>query len=437
MSANNSGLANHHLYNDLGGAFADLSISESGGDAIRMSHVSLSLGNLGALKAINARNSSGSWPLIRAGAAGLDETSAMTPALGEAIERYSAAVYKEEQFVWATNQELAESALDLDCLPKCSESELRHPMCPLIAPDKLKPIRWVRGLSLFDGSPILIPAVVAYLQLHDMVPQERFWLPISTGCASHISFEQAILSAIFEVVERDAVSLTWLQRLGLPELEIDCVPSVVQPVWERYCEGSRDIQFRFFLATSDLGFPTIYGVQLADFSKTACTLVACSTSASIDQAVRKVIEDLAIQRLVFKTPIELPESWDEFAHVLHGGTFMAKAENRPAFEFILSGKRKVKLSDVNAGTPPMDTLKSVIDQLKAKEMPAYVVDLTTDEAIRAGFRVVRVIIPGLLPLSVRYRARFLGHQRLYSAPKSMGFMALSEAELNHWPQPFA
>jgi ribosomal protein S12 methylthiotransferase accessory factor len=51
--------------------------------------------------------------------------------------------------------------------------------------------------------------------------------------------------------------------------------------------------------------------------------------------------------------------------------------------------------------------------------------------------VVRAIVPGLQPLTFHYRARFLGHPRLYQAPARMGYPTRLEAELNAWPQPFA
>jgi ribosomal protein S12 methylthiotransferase accessory factor len=51
--------------------------------------------------------------------------------------------------------------------------------------------------------------------------------------------------------------------------------------------------------------------------------------------------------------------------------------------------------------------------------------------------VVRVIVPGLQPLSFCHRARYLGHQRLYRAPARMGYPAWPESRINPWPQPFA
>jgi ribosomal protein S12 methylthiotransferase accessory factor len=89
------------------------------------------------------------------------------------------------------------------------------------------------------------------------------------------------------------------------------------------------------------------------------------------------------------------------------------------------------------GDGALVALDRLVHLLRAKSMDAYVVDLTTDEALRCGMYVVRVIIPSLQPLSFNYRARYLGHPRLYLAPKTLGYPVLPESELNEWPQPFA
>jgi ribosomal protein S12 methylthiotransferase accessory factor len=151
----------------------------------------------------------------------LDEQAALTRALAEALERYSCCVYSSRQFIWASADELGDEALDLDTVPKCSERELEHRLCPLRAPDKSAPIRWVRGISLMTRKPIWIPAVMVYLHIPWLSIGERFCLPISTGCAAHTEIEQALVHAALEVVERDAIALVWLQQMRLPRIDGD------------------------------------------------------------------------------------------------------------------------------------------------------------------------------------------------------------------------
>ena len=84
-----------------------------------------------------------------------------------------------------------------------------------------------------------------------------------------------------------------------------------------------------------------------------------------------------------------------------------------------------------------DRLRWLLDRVQAAGMTAYAVDLSSDEAVRAGVWVVRVIIPELRPLSFMQRARFQGHDRLYRAPAALGMPVHQESDLNPWPQPFA
>ena len=79
----------------------------------------------------------------------------------------------------------------------------------------------------------------------------------------------------------------------------------------------------------------------------------------------------------------------------------------------------------------------VLERFRRKGLDVYVVDLSTDEALRSGVRVVRVLVPGLQPFSFQYRAQYKGHRRLYDAPKEMGYPVHDEDQLNTWPQPFA
>jgi len=82
-------------------------------------------------------------------------------------------------------------------------------------------------------------------------------------------------------------------------------------------------------------------------------------------------------------------------------------------------------------------LTSTLNRLREKGLDAFAVELSADEALRSGFRVVKAIIPGLQPVSFNYRARYLGHPRLYKAPAQMGYESHAEEHLNHLPQPFA
>jgi ribosomal protein S12 methylthiotransferase accessory factor len=367
----------------------------------------------------------------------IDPELASTVAVAEALERYSNCVYDERQFRWATADELGDEALDLDSLPRCSPAELADPACPVTLPDRSARIRWVRGLSLHTGEPRWIPARLVYLHIPPRGPGERYTSTISTGVATHPDPATAVCGALCEVIERDAISLTWLQQLPLPRIELD----TVGPELRRYLDVSagRDVTIHLFDATTDVGIPTVYGVAIATEHPTCHTAVACATGLDPQTAAAKAICETSSERIALYGARPPSDDVRTFSSVFDGAAYMCAPERASAFDFLLGSPARRRLSEMPAlstGDPIAD-LRLVCSRLAALGLDAYVVDLTADEALRAGMTVVRVVVPGLQPLSFSYRARYLGHPRLYRAPARMGYPARSEAELTTWPQPFA
>jgi ribosomal protein S12 methylthiotransferase accessory factor len=431
----------HNLHQGLVGLYGPVTIiGARNPDCLRIKTCVAQLGNitrgdLGLSSTIGEENTGA--PLTASGS-GFNDEEAKFLALMEGLERYSACIFEKDQLVWATGNELAESAIDLERIPRCSAVELSHAKCPLRAPDKSKPIRWVRALSLFDGALVYVPAVMVYLDTYQ-TEAEQFWLPISTGCAAHTSYERALLNGISEVVERDAISITWLQKLPLPRIEVNFVSEVLHTYWDIYQKSSRDVECFFFDATTDLGIPTIYGLQISPGDRRVTTTVSCSAALDPSSAIAKVICEMAAIRVSFRTDRPVPSSFDNYCRIFDGATFMARAEQSHAFDFLLKTERIRPIAEIPSLDTPSDasTLRRILEIFRRKGLDVYAVDLTTDEALRAGLRVVRVLIPGLLPFSWHYRARYLGHSRLYEAPKNMGYRVLCEQEVNAFPQPFA
>ena len=437
-TSTNSGI--YDLNQRLGGLFGPSRVVSGIGDTLRIRTRIVELGsvrdgNVGSNS--KAGEDDESSPLTASGSSFKDD-EALFLALMEGLERYCTCIFEKDQLIWATGEELGDSAIDLDTIPRCSILELLHAKCPLRAPNKTKPIRWVRAISLLDGRLVYVPAIMAYLDTRK-TEAEQFWLPITTGCAAHTSYERALLAGILEVAERDAISITWLQKLPLPRIEVDSVPPILEPYWDIYKKSSRYVECFFFDATTDLGIPTIYGLQTSSHDRRVATTVSCSATLDPSFAIAKVICDLAATGVSLRTEHPVPSSFDDFCRIFDGATFMARSEQSYAFEFLLKAERIRPITEI----PSLDTsddattLRRILEMLRRRGLEVYAVDLTTDEALRAGLRVIRVLIPGLQPFSFHYRARYLGHSRLYKAPKNMGYRVLAEPEVNALPQPFA
>ena len=355
----------------------------------------------------------------------------------EGAERYACMAYAENEFVIASGNELGRTALDLDRIPRCSARELADPKCPFVAPDKSKPIRWVRGWSLTGQCERLVPAVMTHLYFQP-APEENFWQMISTGVAAHTTLAAALVSAICEVIERDAIAMTWLARLPLPRIMLPAaIPPVLAPNLERLRRSF--VQHQCFDATTDLGVPCVYAVQTLEGHPQLAQYVNCATEFDAAKAYAKTIREAGPARTVFEDGYTHPEDVMDFAALEHGAAYLAKADKRSEFDFLLRTPNQRSLSDIGLPAPEGDVarLRLLLQRLAALDTDVVAVDLTTRDLREAGVWVVRVVIPGLMPMTSMQRGRFLGTPRLYDYPRAAGFGDLSESDINPAPQPFA
>lgn len=370
--------------------------------------------------------------------ADVDVEMAWLRAVMEGVERYATLAYAEDEFIVASNNELGAEALDLDTVPRCSAREYEDPKCPFSPPDRGKPIRWVRGWSLMDRCERLVPAVMTHLYFQPS-PSENFWQMISTGVAAHVTLAAALNSAICEVIERDAIALTWLAKLPLPLIEVPKIPPpALAPNLERLRRSS--LQHQCFDATTDVGVPCVYAVQSLSGHPYLSQYVNCAAEFDPVLAYAKTIREAAPARRVFEEgDRHYPDDIADFVALEEGAAYMGMPAQRHAFSFLLDNPARCSLEQVGLHAPDGDPtrLRFLIERLRAIGTDVIAVDLTTRELRDVGVWVVRVVIPGLMPMTSVQRARFLGHPRLYAYPEAAGFGALTEADINPYPQPFA
>jgi ribosomal protein S12 methylthiotransferase accessory factor len=375
------------------------------------------------------------------GGAGVDFDApiAWVKAVAEAAERYATMVFEAGDFIEASGDALGRRGIDLNRIPRCSEREYRDPRCPLRPPDSRANIRWVRGYSLTGRCERLIPAVMTHLYFAPR-PEERFWIPISTGVAAHSDPIQAMLSALCEVIERDAIALTWLTRRPLASIER---PSCAGPALQRLLEAADEtrVRYLFFDATTELGVPTIFSVQLAPDHPSCQLAVSCATAADPEAAWSRAILEAAPTRAALSVAGPLPAEIAEFNDLVHGAAYYARGNGRGDFDFLLESRASTTLPRIAAAAPdttsPAVALREVVARLEALGMEAVAVDLTTDELRDAGLWVIRVVVPELVPISFAHRARFLGTRRIYESWRHSDPLTPHEDHINPGPLPFA
>jgi len=367
------------------------------------------------------------------GGAGSDllEDKASIRALAECVERYANFMFLRSEVVVDSAQALGSAAFPLEALPLLSDTEYADPACPLVRPRSDVPIRWVPSVSLHTGDEVLLPLVCTHL-IHRAWPAELFTSSISTGVAAHFSLEKALLNGICEVIERDAIANIWLGRLSVPRFE----PSEAM-LADWGLDEATAIRTLFFDATLDCHARSVYILQLTDNHPYAAQIVGCATDLSLEEACRKVVRETLCYRTKFEHEIEIPERVEDFIRLQDGAAYMGRPEHRGAFNFLIETEAGPMPTDAELPESDAGKLAVLTDALRKMGIDVYAIDLTTDELKDIGLWAVRVVMPQLMPMSPIYRARYLGHPRVYDIARKNGRAGFDESAINPFPQPFA
>ncbi|MBO3724975.1 YcaO-like family protein [Actinomyces bowdenii] len=350
-------------------------------------------------------------------------------AVTEALERYALCTWNSERLVVAPESGLpSEDVLSPSRWSTSSPEEMARSGSGLRPYDPTLPIRWVRGFSLTNGREQLVPAAAVYMHMQPISGSERFTFAATTGTAAHSDLRQAVIGAILEVSERESIALTWLHQFPLSEIHSEFAPAITP--------GGRVT--RCFDATTDLGIPTVYAVQLSETDESLAQIVAASSALTWESALHKVERELLSLRIALRSAGPLHEE-PPLGHVsvTGGARWLGRRSMRREFDFLLRSQAPTQSPTSIPTGLSVDPLSHLLAMLKSKGMDAVAVDVTPDEGWGIGFRVVKVVVPQAIPVSFVPGERSTVCPRLYEVPARMGFAARQPSELNPLPQPFA
>ncbi|MFD2445199.1 TOMM precursor leader peptide-binding protein [Bacillus sp. CGMCC 1.16607] len=311
------------------------------------------------------------------------------------------------------------------------------------------PMDWVWGYSFLQERPILVPELLAYYSLGY---EEGFVYETSNGCALGGSLEEAIFHALMEVVERDSFLLTWYAKLPLPRIDLQ---SANDKELDMMVERIREVtgyDLYFYNSTMEHEIPSVWAVAKNRRSK-GLNLI-CAAGASLDpvRAVKSTIYELA--GMMFRHDEKLEKNRLKYEEMLldpfkvrtmedHGMLYgLPDAEER--LNFLLGDHRPLRtfaeeFKPTQANTDLKDDLLDILQRFRRLNLEVIVVDQTTPITKRNGLFCVKVLIPGMLPMTFGHHlTRVKGLERVLMVPMQLGFRKtpLTFEQLNPYPHPF-
>src|SRR5262249_7742121 len=118
---------------------------------------------------------------------------------------------------------------------------------------------WVWGYSLTDERPLLVPETCAYFYTIKR-PDPAFFAENTNGCALGSCLEEAILSGILEVAERDALLLTWHARIPAGRIDLDAADDRDVAITACAITQATGYRVQLFDITTELGIPCVWAM---------------------------------------------------------------------------------------------------------------------------------------------------------------------------------
>jgi len=389
---------------------------------------------------------------LAVGGSGLAREDALMAALGEGLERYLASVHSRGRAELQCEADLRRDALPAASFAQFSQQQRDRQQCdreegqaafPYQPVTPQTPLRWLWGNRLGNNSPRSdakcgVPAFAVHLPYQPEADEPLVAPGLSTGLSCADSREAALLGGLYEVIERDALALTWLAGMAPPVIATDWL---VEHAADVLPPADRAVAYDL---TSDVGVPVVLVVCRGEGPAGPILSVGSACRLDARRAARKAAMEASQGRVFVRQLLELEPGWQpepDFSNVtdftLHARFYSVRPDLADeALRFLAGNPCPSDLPNcsVEAGTDVARDTRRVVDRLlKTKHEGAWI-DLTPGWAAVIDLHVVKVVVPTLLPLHGHHLLPYLGHARLADRSSAMPH-SIVRHDHPIWPYP--
>lgn len=339
---------------------------------------------------------------------GVENLQSQASALGEAIERSNAFFRGDEPTAVHTPQGLNNRYYSFQDLIPFSSRQYEQFNLADNPNSKLKqavryyrdePIHWVDCWSLTQQETVSLPATFCFAGTP--FPDEEYGKWSSNGCATGHTLEEAILQGLLELIERDAVSIWWYNKIEHPPADLKMIPREGYQRLARIIGSEND--FWVLDITNDIGVPVMAAVALNKETQEVCFGFGCHLDehVAISRALTELIQLLPIageKKSVF-----------DFSAIEKGSYLQPNHERQKV-------NRRVKYKlDIK------DNIEQLTTTLEQSKLETLILNYSRADVF---LYTVKAIVPGLCHIWPQ-----LASERLYQVPVNMDWLAAPNTEL--------
>jgi ribosomal protein S12 methylthiotransferase accessory factor len=374
---------------------------------------------------------------------GLNDSEAIGGAIGEAIERYCASHAAVRRIKRARLGELSGPSISPDELVPFSASQYAREAFAYPRWTEDTVTGWLPARELPMDREVNVPACFVYLNYLGPAGEDSFVTPTSNGLAAGPSLEQATLSGLCELAERDGFLVHWMNRLPAPEVRFDDgLAADIRQHYQRF-----GIETRVFNLSTDLPIYVMMAVSLGDGEREPAALVGLGAHLNPRTAMTKALFEICQirpgerRRFIENGAGKNLRQYSDVKTLHDHSAFLMRPERRSELAFLLDHGRQQSLGELPDRSTRQTNrdLDTALSGLAAAGCRVAYVDLTTADVRPFGIRVVRTLATGLQPMHFGHGEERLGGRRLFDLPRTLGYARTrrDESDLNPCPHPLA
>jgi ribosomal protein S12 methylthiotransferase accessory factor len=356
----------------------------------------------GSVLADTSRYGVESFGLIN-GSTSIVREQAAAGAIGEAVERYACRVLPYGDLVWDSFRNLAPHAVDPTLTVLYDNEQYSRKDFPYRPFDVSEPVPWVSAFSLTERKECLLPAVSVFMAAVEDV-RRPLVQQTTNGMACGNTIEEAILSGLYEVIERDASMITWFRKAQQPHMNLAHAndPGLLTCLGLFEAAGTA---VSLVDITTDTGIPCVLACATLGASGADTPVFATAADLSLQHAARSALEELAqcmpwVKVMMRKRAAEDLKPIERLSTTEDHVMWPTRRSHRTRVSFLTAGTsvREIGAPESPSGNDVLADIEECVARLEPLNMQVVVIDITPPDIADAGLSVVRTVVLNSIPL---------------------------------------
>jgi ribosomal protein S12 methylthiotransferase accessory factor len=341
-----------------------------------------------------------------------DEEVAYSKSLGEFLERYSffsTEINKNNNFEIKNFQELLE---------KGSVCFVNHDEEYLFKAREYfenKKIKTVKTISLLSGKNANFPYSQVFLRDAEMKGEYNLWEVNSNGLAGGFDKEQAISSALLELVERDSFLCHWFTKTS-PEIIVLNEGEIAE--YDVFLKSINTDKFKVYVLNTSSEIPVFTVSILVENIETKGIVVNCGAGFTVEDAILSALREVRSAMFAFEKLYQ-----ESFEIQVKNNTiskndrikFWVNNRDIKSYQFFISGK-SIDLQKLKSRNFVSNLQELILFFKQNVEVFGDIFVYETKNILlkKLNFYAVRVLAPKLYPMKIHVVKPFLNSKRIFA-----------------------